>query len=180
MIAPWKKSYDQPRQRIKKQTSLCHQICSQRYGFSNSFTGVSWTIKKAECQRIDAFELVLEKTLESLGLQGNQSWIFTGRTEAEAPNTLATLLKELTHWKRPIGGDKRMGSLDVLNGHELEQTPGDGEGQGSLVCYSPLGSRVRHNLATEQQVKSPTFLSWNLYIPKPQFKNTWTGYSHRH
>ena len=32
----------------------------------------SWTIKKAECQRTDAFELVLEKT-ESLGLQGNQS-----------------------------------------------------------------------------------------------------------
>ena len=73
LLAPWKKSYDQPRQHIKKRTSLCHQICSQRYGFSNSFTGVSWTIKKAECQRIDAFELVLEKTLESLGLQGNQS-----------------------------------------------------------------------------------------------------------
>ena len=43
----------------------------------------SWTIKKAECQRTDAFELVLEKT-ESLGLQGNQSWIFTGRTDAKA------------------------------------------------------------------------------------------------
>ena len=35
----------------------------------------SWTIKKAECQRIDAFKVVLEKTLEreSLGLQGDQA-----------------------------------------------------------------------------------------------------------
>ena len=39
-----------------------------------------------------------------------------------------------------------------LNGHEFEQTPGDGKGQGSLVCCSPWGSqRVRHNLAAEQQ-----------------------------
>ena len=59
-FAPWKKSYDQPRQRIKK----------QRYYFANKglivkamvFSVVmyeyeSWGIKKAEYQRIDAFEL---------------------------------------------------------------------------------------------------------------------------
>ena len=53
----------------------------------------SWTIKKAECQRSDAFEQLLEKTLESsldckeiqpVHPKGNQSWIFTGRTDAEA------------------------------------------------------------------------------------------------
>ena len=53
----------------------------------------SWTIKKAECQRIDAFEVVFKKTLESPldckeikldNPKGNQSWIFTGRTDAEA------------------------------------------------------------------------------------------------
>ena len=38
-----------------------------------------------------------------------------------------------------------------LNGHEFEQTPGDGEGQGSLVCCSPLGRKESDNLATEQQ-----------------------------
>ena len=38
-----------------------------------------------------------------------------------------------------------------LNGHEFEKTPIDSEGQGSLVCYSPWGHRVRHGLATEQQ-----------------------------
>ena len=59
MLAPWKKSYDQPRQHIKK----------QRHYFANKFPLVkpvfpvvmygceSWTIKKAECPRIDAFEL---------------------------------------------------------------------------------------------------------------------------
>ena len=53
----------------------------------------SWTIKKAERQRIDAFELVLEKTLECpldckeiqpVHPKGNQSWVFIGRTDAEA------------------------------------------------------------------------------------------------
>ena len=53
----------------------------------------SWTIKKAENQRTDAFELVLEKTLESpldckeiksVNPKGNQPWIFIGKTDAEA------------------------------------------------------------------------------------------------
>ena len=57
------------------------------YGFE------SWTIKKAEHQRIDAFELVLEKTLESpldckeikpVNAKGNQPRMFIGRTDAEA------------------------------------------------------------------------------------------------
>jgi len=39
-----------------------------------------------------------------------------------------------------------------LNGHEFEQTTGDKEGQGSLVCFQFMGlQRVRHNLASEQQ-----------------------------
>ena len=38
-----------------------------------------------------------------------------------------------------------------LNGHEFEQTLGDGEEQGNLVCCSPQGRRVGHNLVTEQQ-----------------------------
>ena len=69
----------------------------------------SWTIKKAEHQRIDAFEVwcwrrLLDcKEIQPVHPKGNQSWIFTGRTEAEAEtlNTLATWCKQLTHWKRP-------------------------------------------------------------------------------
>ena len=53
----------------------------------------SWTIRKAECQRIDAFKLVLEKTLESpsdckelqaVHPKGDWSWVFVGRTDVEA------------------------------------------------------------------------------------------------
>ena len=44
------------------------------------------------------------------------------------------------------------GITDSLNGHELEQTLGDGEAQGSLAAYSPWGhKRVGHELVTKQQ-----------------------------
>ena len=60
MLTLWKKSHDQPRQHIKKQRHYFanKSPSSQSYGFSNSMYGCeSWTIKKAECRRIDAFEL---------------------------------------------------------------------------------------------------------------------------
>ena len=47
--------------------------------------------------------------------------------------------------------DKTVGWHHRLNGHEIEQAPGDGEGQGSLVCCSPGVERVKHHLTTEQQ-----------------------------
>ena len=59
-LAPWKKSYDQPRQHIKKQHHYFTSKgpSSQSYGFPVVMYGCeSWTIKKAERQRIDAFEL---------------------------------------------------------------------------------------------------------------------------
>ena len=60
MLAPWKESYDQPRQHIKKQRHYFANKgpSSQGYGFSVLMYGCeSWTIKKAEHRRIDAFEL---------------------------------------------------------------------------------------------------------------------------
>ena len=59
-LSPWKKSYDQPRQHIKKQRHYFANkvLVSQSYGFSSSHVWCeSWTIKRAECWRIDAFEL---------------------------------------------------------------------------------------------------------------------------
>ena len=47
--------------------------------------------------------------------------------------------------------DEMVGWHHRLNGPEFEQAPGDGEGQGSLVCCTPWGCRVRHDLVTEQQ-----------------------------
>ena len=60
MLTPWEKSYDQPRQHIKKQRHYLanKDPSSQSYGFPGVMYGYeSWTIKKAELQRIDAFEL---------------------------------------------------------------------------------------------------------------------------
>ena len=71
--------------------------------------------------------------------------------------------EELTHWKRPWygerlragGGDDRgedeiVGWHHWLKGHESEQTLGDSEGQGNLVCCSPWSCRVGRDLTTEQ------------------------------
>ena len=47
--------------------------------------------------------------------------------------------------------DEMVGWHHQLNGHEFEETPGETEGQGSLVCCSPWGRSVRHDWVTEQQ-----------------------------
>ena len=99
MLASWKKSCDQPRQHIKKHKHYFANIglSSQGYVFPVVMYGrESWTIKKAECQRIDAFELwcwrrllrvpwTARRSNQSIWTDsGNQSWIFIGRTDAEA------------------------------------------------------------------------------------------------
>ena len=122
----------------------------------------SWTIKKAEGQRIAAFDLwCLEKTLESpldgkeikpIKPKGNQSWIFTGRTDAEAPvlwppDAKSCLIRTDPDagkdWRQKKGmtEDEMVGWHHRLNGCEFEQALGDGEGQGSLACCSPWGSK---------------------------------------
>ena len=59
MLAPWKKSYDQPRQHFQKQRHyFANKVSSsQIYGFSSSHGCESWAIKKTESWKIDAFEL---------------------------------------------------------------------------------------------------------------------------
>ena len=97
MLAPWKKSYDQPRQHIKKQRHYFANKCpsSQSYGFFPvvMYGYENWTIKKAESRRTDAFELWCWRRLESplackeiqlVHPKGNQFWIFIGRTDAES------------------------------------------------------------------------------------------------
>ena len=96
MLAPWKKSYDQTKQHIKKQRHYFANKgpSSQSYGFSSSDVWMweldykeSW-VPKDQC----FWTVVLEKTLESLldckeiqtvHPKGNHSWMFIGRTDAE-------------------------------------------------------------------------------------------------
>ena len=126
-----KKSYDQPREHIKKQRHLPTKACLVK---AMVFPVVmiaceSWTIKKAECWRIDAFELcvVLETTLERpldckeikpVHPKGNQSWIFIGGTDAEAEtNILATWWKR---WEeKGTTEDEMVGWHHWLNGREF-------------------------------------------------------------
>ena len=112
---PWKKGYDKPRQHIKKQRHHFVHKCpySQTDGFSSGHIWM-WELDHKEGWALKKWcfpTVVLEKTLESLldckesqpgHPKGNQSWIFTGRTdvEAETPLLWPTDAKS-RHWKRP-------------------------------------------------------------------------------
>ena len=97
MFAPWKKTYDQPRQHIKKQRHYfaIKGLSSQSYGFSSSHVWM-WELDYKESWALKNWcfwTVVLEKTLESpldckkiksVNPKQNQPWIFIGRTGAEA------------------------------------------------------------------------------------------------
>ena len=108
--------------------------------------------------------IILEKTLESpldckeikpVNSKGNQTWIFFGRidVEAEAPILWPPNVKSRFIGKDPNAGkdwgkeekgmteDEMVGWHLWLSGHEFEQTLGDSEGQGSLVCCSSWGRK---------------------------------------
>ena len=110
MVAPWEKSYDQPRQNIKKQRYYFTSKgpSSQSYGFSSSHVWV-WELDYKESWALKNWcfwTVVLEKTLESpldcKGIQpvhskGNQFWIFTGRTDIEAESSILWL-HDMKNW----------------------------------------------------------------------------------
>ena len=117
---------------------------------------------------------ILEKTLESpLGCKnikpvcpkGNQSWISIGRTEAPIlwpPDTKNWLTGKDPDagrdWRQEEKGmieNEMVGWHHRLDGHEFEQAPGVGDGQGSLVCCSPWGHKESD--MTEQ----PNWTDWN-------------------
>jgi len=108
--------------------------------------------------------VVLEKTLECpwdckeikpVNSKGIQSWIFVGRTDAEAeppilwpPDGKSRLIRKDPDagkdWKQGEKGmtkDKMVGWHHQLNGHEFDRALGDGKGQGSLGCCSPWGHK---------------------------------------
>ena len=142
----------------------------------------SWTIKKAEHQKIDAFALwcwrLLISPLDSKEIQpvhhkGDQSWIFIGRTdvEAEAPILWPPDVKNWLIGKDPDAGtycrqeekgateDEMVGWYHWLDGHEFEQAPGIGDGQGSLACCSPQGRKELDNT----EWLNRTELTWLLH-----------------
>ena len=119
----------------------------------------SWTIKMAECRRIDAFEVWCWRRLESpldckeiqpVHPKGNKSWIFIGTTDADAetptlwpPDMKNWLIRKYPDtekdWRQEKGTteDEMVGWHHWLNGHEFEQAMEAGDGQGSLACRNP-------------------------------------------
>ena len=119
----------------------------------------SWTIFKKP-KNWCAWSVVLEKTFESpfdckesqpVYPKGNQSWIFIERTDADTEATIlwprdanSWLIRKdpdaEKDWRQEEKGmieDEVVGWHHWLNGHEFEQSPGDGNRQGSLDCWGP-------------------------------------------
>ena len=138
----------------------------------------SWTVKKAEHRRIDAFELwfwrrllrvLYCKEIQPVHSKGDQSWVFIGRNDAKAetpilwpPHARSWLIGKDSDagrdWRQEKGTteDEMAEWHHWLDGRESEWTLGVGDGQGGLACCSSWGCRVGHNWATE--------LNWTVVI----------------
>jgi len=146
-LTPWKKSYDQPRQHVKKQRHYFANKCpsSQSHGFSSSHVWM-WELDYKESwapKNWCFWTVVLEKTPESpldckeiqlVHPKGDQSWVFIGRidVEAETPIFWPPDAKSWLIWKDPDAGkdwrqekkgtteDELVGWQHWLNGHGFE------------------------------------------------------------
>ena len=139
---------------------------SQGYGFSSGHVWM-WELDYEESwapKNWCFWTVVLEKTLESpldckeiqpVHPKGDQSWLFIGRThaEAETPILWPPDTKNWLTWKDPDAGkdwrqeekgmteDEMVGWHHQLDGHGFEQVLGAGDGQGRLVCCGPWGHK---------------------------------------
>ena len=168
MVAPWKKSYEQSRRYIKKQRHYFANKgpSSQSYGFSSSYIWM-WVLDYKESWVLKNWcfwTVVLEKTLESpldskeikpVNPKGNQSWIYIGRTDAEAEAPIiwpsdanGRLIGKDSDagkdWRQEEKGtteDEMAGWHHRLEWHEFGLTLGVDDGQGGLACCDSWGHK---------------------------------------
>ena len=166
MLTPWKESYDQPRQHIKKQR---HYFVNKGLVKAMIFPVVmygceSWTIKKAEHRKIDAFEMWCWRRLLRIlwnSKRSNQSILKEISPEYSLEGLMLKLkLQYFGHlmqswliWKDPDAGkdrgqeekgmteDEMVGWHHRLNGHGFGWTPGVGDGQAGLVYCGSWGCK---------------------------------------
>ena len=168
MLTPWKESYDQPRLHIQKQRHYFANKgpSSQGYGFSSCRV---WTVRVGLWRKLSTEELMLlkfglEKTLESpldckeiqpVHPKGDQSWVFIGRIDAEAeipilwlPHAKSWLIGKAPDTGRDWGQEEKgmienemAGWHHLLDAHEYQWTPGDGDGQWGLACCDSWGHK---------------------------------------
>ena len=172
----------------RRVTTLPTKFCLVKsMGFPLTMYGCeSWTIKKVEHWRIDAFDLwcwrrllssLDYKEIEPVNPKGNHSWIFVGRTDAEAevsilwpPDAKNWLTGEDPvagkDWRQEENRQQRMRWLDDITDmmDMFEQTPGVGEGHRGLVCYSPWGLKESDTTA---------WLNWTDLIPSSLPTSPW-------
>ena len=152
MLAPCKKSYDKPRQCIKKRDIILPtSLYSQGYGFSSSRVWM-WELDHKEgwapknwCFWTVLLEKTIARPLDSKEIKpvnpkGKECWIFIGRTDAEAlilwpPDAKSWHFGKDTDagkdWRQEEKGtteNEMVGWHHWLNGHEFERVPGDVEG----------------------------------------------------
>ena len=195
MLAPWKKSYDQARLHIKKQRHYFANkgLSSQSYGFSSSHVWM-WELDHKEGwmpKNWCFWTVVLEKTLERLldckeiqpvHPKGNQSWIFTGRTDAEAetPILLPSWWEEVTNEKTLMLGQiegRRRGDDRRWDGWMASPTGwtwvwagfGSWWWTGKPGVLQSIGSRrIRHDWVTELTWANPK--DWHLWSEMEMFE----------
>ena len=167
MIASWQEIYNKPRQCVEKQRHHTADKCPYSRGLVFpvvTYSCENWTMKKAEHQRIDDFELWCCRGLLKFpwtASSSNQSILRKSTLNTHwkdwcwswSSSILVAWCEQPTHWKSPWhwerlraegeGGIRRWDGwmASPCNGHELGQTSGDGEGQGVLPCCSPWGHK---------------------------------------
>ena len=152
----------------------------------------NWIIKKAECWRIDGFELWCWRRLlrvpwtaeiQPVHPKGDQSWVFIGRTDAEAetsilwpPDVKSWLIgkdpdaeKDWREEEKGTTEDEMVGWHHRLDGHKFEQAPRDGDGQGRLVCCSLWGLKMsdmteRLNWTELNHLQTTQFLKYTVNL----------------
>ena len=175
MLAPWKESYDQPRQNIKKQRHYFANKCpsSQTYGFTVvMYRCESWTIKKVECWRIDAFELWCWRRLLRVPWPArisNQSFLKEISLEHSLEKLMLMLkLQYFSHlirrtliWKDPDTGkdwrqeekgmteDEMVGWHHWLNGHERKKVKWLSHTSLCLTLCDPMDCSLPVSLSME-------------------------------
>ena len=157
MPVSWKESYDKPRQRIKKQRHhfVNQNPYSQSYGFSSSHVKMweldhkGWVLKNW-CFWTVVLEKILESLLDSkevkpVNPKGNQPWIFTGRTDAEAEAPIlwppdAKMLERIEGRRRR--GQQRMRQLDgITDSMDVSWSKLREIVKDNLVCRNPWGHK---------------------------------------
>ena len=186
MLAPWKKSYGQPRRHIKKQRHyfINKSPSSQGYSFSGSHVWI-WELDYKESwapKNWYFWTVVLKKTLESpldckeiqpVHSEGDQPWDFFGRNDARAetpvlwpPHAKSWLIGKDSDAGRDWGQEEKGTTEDEmagwhhwLDGRESEWTPGLGDGQGGLACCDSWGRKE----SDTTEWLNWTELNWSVY-----------------